>query len=100
MSFRSRYGHYEFLVMSFGLTNAPMAFIDIMNRVFQDYLQSIVIVFIDNILVFSKSENDHMNQLGVVLQVLKEHQLFVKYSKCEFGLGSVVSLVILSQVRV
>ena len=86
--------------MSFGLTNAPMAFIDIMNRVFQDYLQSIVIVFIDNILVFSKSENDHMNQLGVVLQVLKEHQLFVKYSKCEFWLGSVVSLVILSQVRV
>ena len=73
MAFRTRYGHYEFLVMSFGLTNAPTAFMDLMNRVFRNYLDSFVIVFIDEILVYSKNEYDHMGHLRVVLQTLKEH---------------------------
>ena len=62
--------------MSFGLTNAPKAFIDLMNKLFQNYLDSFVIVFIDDILVYSKNEGDHMYHLRVVLQVLKENQLF------------------------
>ena len=66
-AFRTRYGHYEFLVMSFSLTNAPVAFMDLMNRVFQHYLDSFVIVFIDGILVYSKNESDHMGHLRVVL---------------------------------
>ena len=73
MAFRTRYGHYEFLVMSFGLTNAPTTFMDLMNRVFQNYLDSFVIIFIDNILVYSKNEEEHMGHLRVVLQTLKEH---------------------------
>ena len=84
MAFRTRYGHYEFLVMSFGLTNAPTTFMDLMNRVFQNYLDSFVIIFIDDILVFSKNEGDHMDHFRMVLQTFKEHQLFTKYSKCEF----------------
>ena len=66
-AFRTRYGHYEFLVMSFSLTNAPVAFMDLMNRVFQHYLDSFVIVFIYDILVYSKNEDDHMDHLRVVL---------------------------------
>ena len=72
--------------MSFGLTNAPTTFIDLMNMVFRNYLDLFVIVFIDDILVYSKKECEHMNHLKVVLQVLKEHQLFAKYSKCMFWL--------------
>ncbi|KAH0661560.1 hypothetical protein KY284_026491 [Solanum tuberosum] len=75
--------------MSFGLTNAPAAFMDLMNRVFRNYLDLFVIVFIDDILIFSKSEDDHMNHLKIVLQVLKDHQLYAKFSKCEFWLRSV-----------
>ena len=71
MAFLTRYGRYEFLVMSFGLTNAPMVFMDLMNRVFLSYLDSFVIVFIDNILVYSKNDGDHMDHLRVVLQVLR-----------------------------
>ena len=88
MVFQTRYGHHEFLVMSFNLTNAS-AFIDIMNRVFQNYLDSFVIVFIYDILVYSKNECDNMGQLRVELQTLKEHQLFAKYIKCECWLRSV-----------
>ena len=77
------------LVISFCQTNSPTTFIDLMNRVFRNYLDSFVIIFIGDILVYSKSEGDHMNHLTVVLQVLKEHQLFSKYSKCEFWLRSV-----------
>ena len=73
MAFWTRYDHYEFLVMSFGLTNAPAAFMDLTNKVFQNYLDSLVIVFIDDILVHSKNEGDHMGHLRVVLQTLKEH---------------------------
>ena len=91
-TFRTRYGHYEFLIMSFGLTNASTTFIDLLNRVFQSYLDSFVIVFIDDAWVYSKNESDHMNHLRMILQVLKENQLFSMYSKCEFLLRSVVFL--------
>ena len=74
--------------MSFGITNA-LALMDLMNRVFRSYLDSFVIVFIDDILVYSENEGDHMDHLRVVLQVLKENQLFSNYSKCEFWLRSV-----------
>ena len=86
MAFRTRYGHYEFLVMSFGLTNAPVAFMDLMNRVFRPYLDRFVIVFIDDILVYSRSELEHGRHLGLVLQTLRQHQLYAKFNKCEFWL--------------
>ena len=82
-AFKTRYGHYGFLVMSFGLTNAPAAFMDVMNRVFRPYLDRFVIVFIDDILVYSRSELGHERQLGLVLQTLKQYQLYAKFSKCE-----------------
>ncbi|KAJ1692761.1 hypothetical protein LUZ63_009459 [Rhynchospora breviuscula] len=88
-AFRTRYGHYEFLVMPFGLTNAPAAFMDLMNRVFQDALDTYVIVFIDDILVYSKSHEEHTEHLQAVLQRLREHQLFAKFSKCEFWMDQV-----------
>ncbi|KAH0712585.1 hypothetical protein KY289_008544 [Solanum tuberosum] len=88
-AFRTRYGHYEFLVMSFGLTNAPAAFMDLMNRVFKLYLDMFVIVFIDDILIYSRSEEDHASHLRIVLQNLKDKELYAKFSKCEFWLESV-----------
>ena len=91
-AFRTRYGHYEFLVMSFGLTNAPAAFMDLMNRVFRPYLDRFVIVFIDDIMVYSRSEQEHAEHLHRVLQTLREHKLYAKFSKCEFWLSSVVFL--------
>ena len=72
-SFRTRYGHYEFLVMSFGLTNAPESFMDLMNQVFRPYLDRFVIVFIDDILVYSRRELEHERHLGLVLQTLRQH---------------------------
>ncbi|KAL4324432.1 hypothetical protein GQ457_11G024800 [Hibiscus cannabinus] len=91
-AFRTRYGHYEFLVMPFRLTNAPAAFMDMMNRVFQPYLDQFVIVFIDDILVYSKSEDEHEEHLRIVLQTLRKNQFYAKFSKCEFWLNEVVSL--------
>ena len=85
-AFRTRYGHYEFLVMPFGLTNASAAFMDLMNRVFQPYLDRFVIVFIDDILVYSGSSEEHSEHLRIVLQTLRERQLYAKLSKCRFGL--------------
>ena len=73
-AFRTRYGHYEFLVMSFGLTNAPAPFMDLMNWVFRPYLDRFVIVFIDDILVYSRSELEHERHLGLVLQTLRQYQ--------------------------
>ncbi|CAN4076879.1 unnamed protein product [Withania somnifera] len=90
--FRTRYGHYEFLVMSFGLTNAPAAFMDLMHRVLKPYLDSFVIVFIDDILVYSQSKSDHERHLGVILRTPREHKLYAKFSKCEFWLESVAFL--------
>ncbi|KAH9705011.1 Endonuclease [Citrus sinensis] len=91
-AFRTRYGHYEFLVMPFGLTNAPAAFMDLMNRVFHPYLDRFVIVFIDDILVYSRSQEDHEEHLRTVLQTLRQKQLYAKFSKCEFWLDKVVFL--------
>ena len=88
-AFRTRYGHYEFLVMPFGLTNAPAAFMDLMNRVFRPYLDQFIVVFIDDILVYSKDAQEHENHLRIVLQTLRENQLFVKSSKCDFWLKEV-----------
>ena len=81
---RTRYGHYEFLVMSFGLTNAPATFMELMNGVFRPYLDSFVIVFIDDILVYSKTNEDHVQHLRIVLQRLREEKLYAKFSKREF----------------
>jgi len=83
-AFRTRYGHYEYSVMPFGVTNAPFVFMEYMNRIFHPYLDQFVVVFIDDILVYSKLEEEHVKHLRVVLQVLKEKQLFAKLLKCEF----------------
>ncbi|XP_073138402.1 uncharacterized protein [Henckelia pumila] len=83
-TFCTRYGHYDFLVMPFGLTNSPAVFMDLMNRVFRDYLDKFVVVFIDDILVYSCSVDEHAHHLRLVLQILREKQLYVKFSKCEF----------------
>ena len=91
-SFRTRYGHYEFLVMPFGLTNAPAAFMDLMNQVFQPYLDRFVIVFIDDILVYSSSSEEHLEHLRIVLKTLRERQLYAKLSKCQFWLDKVAFL--------
>ncbi|KAL4323589.1 hypothetical protein GQ457_11G020340 [Hibiscus cannabinus] len=91
-AFRMRYGHFEFLVMPFGLTNAPAAFMDLMNRIFQPYLYQFVVVFIDDILVYSKSDEEHDYHLRVVLQTLRDKRLFAKFSKCEFWLPKVTFL--------
>ena len=88
-AFRTRYGHYEFLVMPFGLTNAPAAFMDLMNRVFHPYLDQFVVVFIDDILVYSKDAQEHEHHLRIVFQTLRENQLFAKLSKCDFWLKEV-----------
>ena len=85
-TFRTRYGHFEFTVMPFGLTNALRAFMDLMHRVFQPYLDQFVVVFVNDILIYSKSEKEHEGHLRIVLQVLRDHQLYAKSSKCEFFL--------------
>ena len=91
-AFRTRYGHYEFLVIPFGLTNAPAAFMDLMNRVFAPYLDKFVIVFIDDILVYSSSKEEHAEHMRIVLQTLREHQLYAKFIKCQFWLDRVTFL--------
>ena len=88
-AFRTRYGHYEFLVMPFGLTNAPAAFMDLMNKVFSPYIDKFVIVFIDDILVYSGNQEEHAEHLRTVLQILRECQLYTKFSKCQFWLDKV-----------
>ncbi|WMV45982.1 hypothetical protein MTR67_039367 [Solanum verrucosum] len=90
--FRTRSGHYEFIVMSFGLTTAPVGFMNFMNRVFKPYLDLFVIIFIDDILIYSRNEEEHASHLRVVLQTLKDHQLFAKFNKCEFWLQSIAFL--------
>ncbi|KAL0539541.1 hypothetical protein IC582_023756 [Cucumis melo] len=82
-AFCSRYGHYEFIVMSFGLTNAP-AVMDLMNRVFKDFLDSFVIVFIDDILIYSKTKAKHEEHLHQVLETLQANRLYAKFSKCYY----------------
>ncbi|GJS77134.1 putative reverse transcriptase domain-containing protein [Tanacetum coccineum] len=88
-AFRTRYGHYEFQVMPFGLTNAPAVFMDLMNRVCKPYLDKFVIVFIDDILIYSKDEKEHEEHLKVILELLKKEKLYAKFSKCEFWIPKV-----------
>ena len=88
-TFRTRYGHYKFLVMPFGLTNAPATFMDLMNRVFRPYLDQFVVVFIDDILVYSKDEQEHEQHLNIVQQTLREKKLYAKISKCDFWLKEI-----------
>jgi hypothetical protein len=88
-AFCTRYGLYEFLVMSFGLTNAPAYFMYLMNSVFMNELDKFVVVFIDDILIYSTSEAEHAKHLRIVLQHLRDHKLYAKFSKCEFWLDSV-----------
>jgi len=83
-AFSTRYGLYEYLVMSFGLTNAPAHFMYLMNSVFMPKLDKFVAVFIDDILVYSRNEKEHAEHLHVVLSRLREHQLYAKFSKCKF----------------
>lgn len=78
------YGHYKFLVMSFGLINAPIAFMNLMNRVFKDYLDQFVIVFIDDILVYSQNHKEHEEHLRIVVTILREKKLYAKFKQCEF----------------
>ena len=81
---KTAYGHYEFTVVSFGLSNAPVVFMCLMNGVFINYLDKFVIVFLDEVLVYSNIEEEHKQRLRMVLQVLREHQLYAKLSKCSF----------------
>ncbi|KAJ9547141.1 hypothetical protein OSB04_019684 [Centaurea solstitialis] len=88
-AFRTRYGHYEFLVIPFGLTNAPAVFMDLMNRVCRPYLDKFVIVFIDDILIYSQSKEDHEQHLRLILELLKAEKLYAKFSKCKFWIREV-----------
>ncbi|WMV46029.1 hypothetical protein MTR67_039414 [Solanum verrucosum] len=89
MTFQTQYGHNEFLVMSFGLNNAPMIFMDLMNRVVKQYHDMFMIVFIDDILIYSRSEAENVENLRIVLQILKDMELYAMFSKCEFWLRSI-----------
>jgi hypothetical protein len=90
--FRTRYGLYEYTVMSFGLTNASTYFMYLMNKVFMEYLDKFIVVFIDDILIFSKMEEEHEKHLRMVLEKLRSNQLYAKFSKCEFWLTEVTFL--------
>ncbi|CAA0830254.1 Uncharacterized mitochondrial protein AtMg00860, partial [Striga hermonthica] len=91
-AFRTHYGHYEFVVMPFGLSNAPAVFMDLMNRVFHPFLDQFVIVFVDDILVYSRSIDQHKEYLRIVLETLRREKLYAKFSKCEFWLDRVAFL--------
>jgi len=82
--FKTGYGHYEFVVVPFGLTNAPTTFMCLMDSTLSPYLDKFVIVFIDDILVYSKNEEEHAEHLATLLRLLREHQLYAKLNKCSF----------------
>ncbi|GJU28329.1 putative reverse transcriptase domain-containing protein [Tanacetum coccineum] len=88
-TFRTRYRHYEFQVMPFGLTNAPAVFMDLMNRVCKPYLDKFVIVFIDDILIYSRNKEEHADHLRIILELLKKEKLYAKFSKCDFWISIV-----------
>ena len=91
-AFVTRYGQYEFTVVSFGLTNAPAYFMNMMNKVFMEDLDKFVVVFIDDILVYSATAEEHEQHLRVVLEKLRQNQLYAKFSKCEFWLEELAFL--------
>ena len=91
-AFRTRYGHYEFRVMPFGVTNAPGVFMDLMNRIFSPYLDKFIMVFVDDILIYSKDEKEHEEHLKIVLETLRQHKLYANLKKCEFWMNSVTFL--------
>jgi hypothetical protein len=91
-AFNTRYSHYEFVVMPFGVTNAPAVFMDLMHWIFRPYLDKFVVVFINDILIHSRSPEDHAAHLKLVLEKLREHQLYAKLNKCEFWLDTVAFL--------
>ncbi|GKE76003.1 putative reverse transcriptase domain-containing protein, partial [Tanacetum coccineum] len=99
-AFRTRYGHFESTVMPFGLTNAPAVFMDLMNWVCKPYLGRFVIVFIDDILAYSKSKEEHEVHLNLVLESLRKEKLYGKFSKCKFGRKKCIFLVTWRRVRV
>ncbi|GKC26058.1 putative reverse transcriptase domain-containing protein [Tanacetum coccineum] len=88
-AFRTRYRHYEFQVMPFGLTNAPAVFMDLMNHVCKPYLDKFVIVFIDDILIYSRNKKEHANYLRIILELLRKEKLYAKFSKCDFWISIV-----------
>ena len=96
IAFRTRYGNYEFVVVPFGLTNSTATFMCLMNSVLSQYLENFVILFNDDILVYSKNEEEHAKHLATMLRLLREHQLYVKISKCSFFQIEVHSWEILS----
>jgi hypothetical protein len=83
-TFSTRYGHYEYIVMSFGLTNAAAAFMEAMNRMLHEYLDDFIVVFLDDILIYSKSEEEHDGHLSLVLEALRKNQFYAKLKKCAF----------------
>ena len=91
-AFRTRYRYYKFLVVLFGLTNVPAAFMNLMNRVFDYYLDKFIIVFIDDILIYSKSKEEHTEHLTLVLQRLQDKRLYAKFKTCEFWMHQVLFL--------
>ncbi|GKE82557.1 retrotransposon protein, putative, ty3-gypsy subclass, partial [Tanacetum coccineum] len=99
-AFRTRYGHYEFQVMPFGLTNAPAVFMDLMNRVCKPYLDKFVIVFIDDILIYSKNKEEHEGHLKLILELLKKEELYAKFSKCEFWIPKGLGVVLMQNEKV
>jgi hypothetical protein len=96
MTFSMRYGLYEYTVMSFGLTNAQAYFMYLMNSIFFEELDVFVVIFIDDILIFSKTEEEHAEHIRIVLQKLRDHRLYAKFSKCEFWLKEVFFLAMFS----
>jgi hypothetical protein len=91
-TFSTRYGHYEYIVMSFGLTNAPAAFMEAMNRILHEYLDDYVVVFLDDILIYSKFKEEHDGHLSLVLEALQKNQFYAKLKKCAFCLSEVAFL--------
>ena len=90
-AFRTRYEHYEFVVIPFGLTNAPTNFMCLMNSALRKYLDKFVVIFIDDILIYSKTKEEHDEHLQIILQVVREHKVYSKFSKCEVFKDNIVS---------